>query len=134
MRRSFHLTLFLIFLLLLACQASEEEKVYQTLNRRQEALQKKDLSLYLSCISKGYQDKEEDFERLQKRIEGYFKTFDRISYSSRDRSVQIDGEMATATQPFRLEVEKGDKKKQYSGTETLFLKKEGKQWKIIKGL
>ncbi|MGZ6202826.1 MAG: hypothetical protein ACXWM6_15055, partial [Thermodesulfobacteriota bacterium] len=67
MRRPFLSFLFLIFLLLLACQDSEEEKIYQTLNRRQEALQKRDLSLYLSCISRSYQDKEEDFDRLQKR-------------------------------------------------------------------
>ena len=110
MRRPFLSFLFLIFFLLLACQDSEEEKIYQTLNRRQEALQKRDLSLYLSCISRTYQDKEEDFDRLQKRIEGYFKTFNRISYSSWDRSVQIDGETATAIQQFQLEAEKGEKK------------------------
>lgn len=134
MRRPFLSFLFFIFLLLLACQDSEEERIYQTLNRRQEALQKRDLSLYLSCISRAYQDKEEDFDRLQKRMEGYFKTFNRISYSSWDRSVQIDGEIATAIQQFRLEVEKGEKKSRYSGKEALFLKKEGKQWRIIKGL
>jgi ketosteroid isomerase-like protein len=128
----------LLFLLpvlsLLACQVSEEEKIYQILSRRQEALQKRDLSLYLSCISKAYQDKEEDVPRLQKRIEGYFKTFDRISYSSWDRSVQIDGETSTVIQRFSLEVEKGEKKNRYTGKEVLFLKKEGSQWKIIKGL
>jgi hypothetical protein len=129
---------FLSFLLpvlfLLSCQISEEEKIYQTLSRRQEALQKRDLSLYLSCISNAYQDKEEDVDRLQKRIEGYFKTFDRITYSSWDRSVQIDGETSTVIQQFYLEVEKGEKKNRYSGKEALFLKKEGKEWKIIKGL
>jgi ketosteroid isomerase-like protein len=129
---------FLSFLLpvlfLLACQTSEEEKIYQTLSRRQEALQKRDLSLYLSCISNAYQDKEEDVVRLQKRMEGYFKTFDRISYSGWDRSVQIDGETSTVIQQFYLEVEKGEKKNHYSGKEVLFLKKEGKEWKIIKGL
>ena len=134
MRRPFLSFLFFIFLLLLACQISEEEKIYQTLDRRQEALQKKDLSLYLSCISRAYQDKEEDFDRLQKRIEGYFKTFNRISYSNWDRSVQIDGEMATAIQQFQLEVEKGEKKNRYSGKEAFLLKKEGKQWRMIKGL
>ena len=129
---------FLSFLLpvlfLLACQVSEEEKIYQTLSRRQEALQKRDLSLYLSCISNAYQDKDEDAYRLQKRVEGYFKTFDRISYSSWDRSVQVDGETSTVIQQFYLEVEKGEKKNHYSGREVLFLKKEGKEWKFIKGL
>jgi hypothetical protein len=133
MRKRF-LSFLLPVLFLLACQVSEEGKIYQTLNRRQEALQKRDLSLYLSCISKAYQDKEEDFYRLQKRIEGYFKTFDRITYSSWDRSVQIDGETSTVIQQFYLEVEKGEKKNHYSGKEVLFLKKEGKEWRIIKGL
>jgi len=133
MRRSI-LSFLLPVLFLLTCQFSEEEKIYQILNRRQEAFQKRELSLYLSCISNAYQDKEEDFNRLQKRIEGYFKTFDRISYSSWDRSIQIDGEAAIVIQQFYLEVEKGEKKNRYSGKEVLFLKKEGKEWKIIKGL
>ena len=133
MRKHF-LSFLLLILFLLACQVSEEEKIYQMMNRRQEALQKRDLSLYLSCISKDYQDKGEDVNRLEKRIDGYFKTFDRISYSSWDRSVQIDGETATVIQQFHLEVEKGEKKNRYSGKEALFFKKEGRKWKIIKGL
>ena len=133
MRR--HLLSFLLpIVFLLACQVSEEEKIYQILNRRQEALQKRDLSLYLSCISRAYQDKEEDFNRLEKRIDGYFKTFDRIAYSTWDRSVEIEGNTATVIQQFYLETEKGEKKKGYSGKEALFFKKEGKEWKIIKGL
>ncbi len=133
MRR--HILSFLLpILFLLACQASEEEKIYQILNRRQEALQKRDLTLYLSCISKAYQDNEEDFNRLEKRIEGYFKTFDRITYSNWDRSVHMEGETATVIQQFHLEVEKGEKKNRYSGKEALFFKKEGREWKIIRGL
>ncbi len=133
MRKS-PLSFLLPILFLLACQVSEEEKIYQVLNRRQEALQKRDLSLYLSCISKAYQDKEEDFNRLQKRIEGYFRTFDRISHSCWDRSVQVDGENAIVIQSFYLEAGRGDRKNHYSGKEVLFLKKEGKGWKIVKGL
>jgi hypothetical protein len=128
------LSLLPLVLFLLACQVSEEEKIYQILNQRQEALQKRDLSLYLSCISKNYQDKEEDFNRLAKRIDGYFKTFDQISYSSWDRSIQIDGEKAVVFQQFHLEVRKGEKKNRYSAKEALFFKKEGKEWRIIKGL
>jgi ketosteroid isomerase-like protein len=133
MKNPFFFFLFLISFLF-ACQVSEEEKIYQMVNRRQEALQKRDLSLYLSCISKNYKDKEEDFNRLEKRIGGYFKTFDQISYSSWDRSVQIDGETAIVSQQFHLEVVKGEKKNRYSGKEALFFKKEGREWRIIKGL
>jgi ketosteroid isomerase-like protein len=104
------------------------------LDRREEALRKKDLSLYLSCISKDYKDKEEDFGRLQNRIGSYFKTFDRIEYTYWDRSVQIEGETAVVLQQFNLEVEKGEKRNRYSGKEALLFKKEGRAWRIMKGL
>src|SRR4030065_2487352 len=100
----------LAILFLLACQISEEEKIYQVLNRREEALRKKDLSLYLSCISKTYHDKDEDFNRLQNRIEGYFKTFDRIEYASWDRSVRIEGDTARGIQELQLEGGRGGEK------------------------
>jgi len=130
-------TLFYLLLsigLLTACQISEEERIYQVLNRREEAFQKRDLPLYLSCISKAYQDKEEDFSRLEKRIEGYFKNFDQISYSSWDRSVQMDEGTATVIQQFHLEVKKGEMRNRYSGKEALSLVKEGREWRIAKGL
>jgi ketosteroid isomerase-like protein len=135
MKRPFLLFLLALFFLQ-ACQISEEEKIRQIINRREEAFQKKNISLYLSCISKAYQDqdKDEDLSRLQSRIEGYFKTFDRIEYASWDRSIHIEGDQAMVAQQFYIEVEKDGKKNRYSGKEALFLKKEGREWKIIKSL
>jgi ketosteroid isomerase-like protein len=133
MRKNLLCLLFVIFSFL-ACQISEEEKINQILNQREEAFQKKDLSLYLSCISKDYQDKDEDFSRLQNRIGGYLKTFDQIKYTSGDRSIHIEGETARVVQEFHLEVEREGKGDRYSGKEALFLRKEGKKWKIIRGL
>ena len=121
-------------IILLACQISEEDSIHQTLNWREEAFQKRDLSLYLSCISKAYYDKDEDFGQLQKRIEGYFKTFDQIKYSSWDRSIHREGDSARVTQQFYIEVESQGKKNHHSGKESIFLKKEGREWKIVKGL
>jgi len=128
------LLLIIIIFSFVTCQASEEEKIHQVLNRRGEALQKKDLSLYLSCISETYQDKEEDLSRLQKRVDGYFKSFEQIEYSNWDRSIHIEGMTARAVQQFHLEVKRGGQNKHYSGTEALFLKKERGEWKIVKGL
>ena len=133
MKRVFF-SVFLALVVFSACQTSEEEKIYQILRQREEAFQKKDLSLYLSCISSNYQDKGEDFNRLKERIEGYFKTFDRIDYRSWDRSVNVTGENAEVVQQIRLEADRGGKRTQHSGTELLFLKKERGKWKIAKGL
>ena len=133
MRKSPFLALvFLLFFF--ACQPPVEEQIRQTLNQRGEALKKKDLSLYLSCISEDYQDPTGDRDRLQKRMESYFKDFDRIDFDVWDRSIQIEGETATVTQQFHLQVTKGEKSTRYSGKEAFLLRKEGKHWRIVKGL
>ena len=131
-RNRFLLLLFLIFLW--ACQPSGEEQIRQTLNQRGEALKKKDLSLYLSCISNDYQDREGDRDQLQKRMEVYFKNFDRIDFDYWDRSIQIEGETATVIQQFHLEIEKDGKTKRFSAKEAFLLRKEGGRWKIFKGI
>ena len=133
MKKRLHPLLLTLFFLL-TCQVSDEERIHQVLNRREEALQKKDLSLYLSCISQAYQDKDEDFSQLQNRMEGYFKTFDQIRYSSWNRSVHTEGDTAIAIQQFQLEIEGGGKKNRFLGKEALFFKREGREWKIVMGL
>ncbi len=133
MKRNHFFPLFLITLLL-ACQVSEEERIRQVLQRRQEAFRNKDLSLYLSCISKTYQDKEENWDRLQTRIGRYFQSFDGIEYQAWDLSIDREGNTAIITQRFRLEVEKAGKKTHYDGKEALSFQKEGREWKIVKGL
>lgn len=133
MRRDRSLCLILL-LFLWACQGSGEEQIRQTLNQRGEALKKKDLSLYLSCISKDYQDRDGGFLQLQKRMEAYFMKFDRIGYDSWDQSIEMEGEMATVTQQFHLEVGKGGKTNRYSGKEAFVLRREGRHWRIFKGL
>ncbi len=133
MSRSRNLFFFLL-LFLWACQSSGEEQIRQTMNQRGEALKKKDLSLYLSCISKDYQDRDGDLSQLQKRMEAYFENFDRIGYDYWDRSIEREGEMATVVQQFHLEVEKEGKTSRYSGKEAFVLRKEGRHWKILKGL
>jgi len=97
-------------------------------------LRNRDLSLYLSCISKAYQDKEENFDHLQKRIGGYFRNFDRIEYQNSNVSILREGGTAVVTQDFELEVERQGQTKRYSGKEALFFRQEGREWKIIGGL
>jgi ketosteroid isomerase-like protein len=124
----------LLILLLQACTSAEKGKIERLLAQRAEAFQKKNLALYLSCISKDYQDKEENFEKLKNRVSGYIETFDRMDYNAWDQSIQVEGKNATAIQQFRIEVEKKGNKNQYAGREILCLRKAGGEWKIISGL
>ena len=125
---------FLMVLVLHACTSSDQEKIERLLVQRAEAFQNKNLALYLSCISKDYQDKEENFEKLKNRVSGHFETFDRVDYSAWDQSIQVESKNATAIQQFRIEVEKKGNKNQYVGREVIHLHKEGGEWKIISGL
>ena len=125
---------FLMVLVLHTCTSSDQEKIERLLVQRAEAFQNKNLALYLSCISKDYQDKEENFEKLKNRVSGYFETFDRIDFNAWDRSIQVEGKNATTLQQFRIEVEKKGNKNQYAGREMLHLRKEGGEWKIVSGL
>jgi hypothetical protein len=77
---------------------------------------------FLSCPARFLKKKKSIKYRLQNRIEGYFKTFDRITHASWGRSIQTDGKTSTVIQRFSLEVEKGEKKNPYAGEEALFLK------------
>ena len=124
----------LLVLLLQACTSAEKGKIERLLAQRAEAFQEKNLALYLSCISKDYQDKEENFEKLKNRVSGYLETFDRIDYSAWDQSIEIESNNATAIQQFRIEVEKKGNKNHYAGKEVIHLRKEGGEWKIISGL
>jgi hypothetical protein len=128
------LSFVLLFFFLLACGSSDQKGIEQVLNQRAEALGKKDLALYLSCVSKSYQDKGEDVDRLRDRIGGYFQTFDRIAYACKGRSIQIEGTEAAVIQEFQMEVERGGRKRSHSGKEALLLRKESGQWRIVGGL
>ncbi len=136
MRRSLlpFLLLLLIGFFVLNCHASEEENVHRVLNQREEALRNRDLSLYLSCISKSYQDGKEDFGGIQRKVAESFRLFDGIDYVTRGRSIEIDGKEARVVQEFQLNASRGGKKSSYSGKESLLLYKEGGEWKIVKGL
>jgi hypothetical protein len=128
------LLLLLVGFFVLNCHASEEENVHRVLNQREEALRKRDLSLYLSCVSKSYQDRDEEFDGIQRKVAESFKTFDGIEYASHSRSIEIEGKEARVFQEFELNATRAGKKSSFSGKESLLLHKEGGDWKIVKGL
>ncbi len=106
----------------------------EVLNRRERALERGDLSLYLSCISKDYQDKEKDFSAVGQKVARSISALKGIEFSFSDRSIYINGEFATVYQKVLLSVDTGGKKKHFSDRERLTLVKEKDGWKIIKGL
>lgn len=101
---------------------------------RQQALNRKDIALYLSLISPAYNDKNKDFSAEKRELEASFTAFDRIAYRPAGRSIDISGAQATISGTYRLTVTIKGKELELEGEEHIRLAKGTDGWKIIGGL
>ena len=102
--------------------------------KRQQALLHKDVNLYLSIISRHYQDKGVDFTAKKKELESNFAVFDRIDYRSDGIAIDVTGGRATISGNYGLKVFIKGKELKLAGKEELRLVKESGGWKIVGGL
>lgn len=123
-----------LLLTLTFCSSSPQDEIGEVLKRRERALEQGDLALYLSCVSKDYQDKGKDFSVVGKKVARSIDSLKGIKLSFSDRSIYINGDIATVYQKVELSVDTSGKKKHFSDRERLTLAKEEGGWKIIKGL
>ncbi len=126
----------LVVVLMFACtgQSADRQALQSVAIQRQQALRNKDLNLYLTLLSRDYQDKGRDFAAKKKELESNFALFDRIEYRSDGYTIVINGDRATISGSYGLEVVIGGKTLKFAGKETLRLKKEPGGWKIVAGL
>ena len=123
-----------LLLTLTFCSSSPQDEIREVLNRREKALEQGDLALYLSCVSKDYQDKGKDFSAVGQKVARSIDSLKGIKLLFSDRSIYINGEIAMVYHKVELSVDTGGKKKHFSDRERLTLVKEKDGWKIIKGL
>jgi hypothetical protein len=107
------------------------EKVVLT---RQQALTGKDIKLYLSIISPAYNDKGKDYATEARELEANFRSFERISYRSLDRNIEIHGQQATVSGTYRISIVRKGQELSLEGTERIRLAKGADGWKIVGGL
>ena len=113
---------------------SEKEELLRVVHRRAQALNSRDLGMYLGVISPAYSDKGKDFDLLRDGLEAGFKVYDRVSYQSDEQKVTIDGKRAEVAGKYRMKVVIRGHEMVLDGTERLTLAKEADGWKIIAGL
>lgn len=136
MKRPVAVILFCLFLGLTGCGPSQVEKdqVLQVLQLRAQALNSRNLKLYLKVVSPDYNDRGKHFQELRDSLNAGFKIYDSVSYRSEAQQVKIDGKQAEVTGKYRLKVVIRGKEMVLDGKEHLKLVKGADGWKITAGL
>ena len=122
--------------LMTACGPSQVEKeaVLRVLQMREQAMNTRNINLYLMIISPAYSDKGKDRAQLQDGLEAGFKIYDSVRYQAGEQKLQIKGKQAEVTGTYRMKVVIRGKEMVLDGKEHLVLAKEPDGWKIIAGL
>jgi len=101
---------------------------------RAQALNNRNLPLYLSVVSSGYSHHGKDFSRLKDEQAAAFKEFEQVAYQAGEPSIAVKGERAEVAGDYRMKVIIRGKEMQFEGKERITLVKESGVWKISAGL
>lgn len=118
------------------CNRSDRDRVIEVVERREEAIEKRDLDRYLECISPDYHDgRGRGYTQMEERLGEIFRRFDQMEYLPGRRYLYPYGETAVVIQEFtlRFRAPEGELTSR-KGKERIVLRKEGRDWKIIDGL
>ena len=120
-----------------ACGRSDAKSIESVLERREDAIEARDLDLYLTCVSPAYNHAGQDIESLQKRIRTTFQIFNSIEIEATDLNITIEGDEARVSQMIHLIASAGSaesQRRERRYEESLSLRKEAGEWKITGGL
>ncbi|MDD5223565.1 MAG: hypothetical protein PHE84_06220 [bacterium] len=126
----------LLIVVVLSCARDDRQLIIKTLQQREKALEKKDINLYLDCVSSDYRDQEgRDLSRLKQRFAEVVQVFTSIDFEPEQTLVYQNGLTATVIQEFVLHFQpQGEEPFARKGREKIVLHKEKGGWKIIEGL
>ena len=123
-------------LLLAACgRPSPRQEIEQVLDKREQALARKDLAAYMALISPAYSDRGKTYRRIEESTRKNFAAFSRIELHSRKRSIYVKGDQAAVVQEYVLSYwVPSSGKHSIKDKERLVLRREAGGWKFIRGL
>jgi hypothetical protein len=122
--------------LLTACGPSqaEKEQILRVMQVRAQAMNARNINLYMTVISPAYSDRGKDRTRLQEGLEAGFKVYDSLNYQADAQKITIKGRQAEMTGTYRMKVVIRGREMVLDGKEHLLLSKEADGWKVIAGL
>ncbi len=129
------LLIILLSLLLSGCsKGADRSAIERLLKERQQALTSRDSRLYLTLISRDYQDKGLNYQTKSVELQNTLAAFDSIEYRVTAQRIELRGNAATVTGDYDLKVISGGKSLKMSGKEELGLRREREGWRIVSGL
>lgn len=123
----------LLLLALTGC-APERRTVEEVMRQREQALATADATLYASLISPAYQDKGVNSRAKRAELAKTLAAFGPVSYRSLGRTVAVKGDSATVTGRYAMKVTVAGKPLELAGEETIRLRRETGEWKIVGGI
>ena len=125
--------LVLLLIALTGC-AREGRTIEEVLHQRERALAMADATLYASLISPAYRDKGVDSRAKREELTKTLASFGPISYRSLGRDIVVHGDSATVTGRYAMKVTSAGKPLELAGEETIRLRREAGDWKIVGGI
>ena len=123
-------------LLASGCSRSDQnrQEILKTLETRTNALNLRDMPMYLSVVSRNYNDKHKNYFQLKESLENNFRDYEQLSYEPGKPSITVEGSSAESVNSYRMKIKVRKKELTLNGTEHLRLAKEPEGWKIIAGI
>jgi len=101
---------------------------------RSQALNGRNLPLYLTVVSTAYNDSGKDYSALVAEVEAGFKNRGTAVYHADNYTVAVSGNRAEVRGGYRMKVAVGGREVLLDGEEHIILSREAGVWKITAGL
>ena len=124
--------LFFIF----SCTSQDKKDIISIINKREQALENKNVDLYKECIYENYsqtiKEKVLDKDKLLEKFKINTAAFDKISVTHKDQEIFIEENKATVLQSTEVLLTINDESSNYKIREVITLINTEKGWKIDK--
>ncbi|OGT98369.1 MAG: hypothetical protein A2X80_14575 [Geobacteraceae bacterium GWB2_52_12] len=101
---------------------------------RSQALNGRNLPLYLNVVSPEYHDKGKNYSALVAEVAAGFKSRGTTAYQAGNYTVAVSGNRAEVRGDYRMKVAVGGREVVLDGVEHIILNREAGVWKITAGL
>ena len=123
-------------LILLACGNPQNKEIEELLQKRQKALEAKDVESYLTLVSPDYSEERDGstlkLEDIKKSFLTNVSLFDDIQISYTDRSIYLKDNKADVFQITEVRASINDSKSMFKLSEKIGIEKIGDKWLIVK--
>jgi len=125
-----------IIIFSMGCKGSDKREIEDILSKRENALETKDVDVYLSSISPNYKEgkngKVFGVDEIKKQFLLNVSLFDSIDINSEDRSIYVQGDKAFVVQKTTVKVKIEDDESLFRLDERLGFEKVDGKWQIVK--